>query len=180
MENFQKSAAKPPLYHVSLPYPPAEVTAPNRKYARILQNDYAGEAGELSAVTKYMYQSLLAPVHEGWAQAGEFCKIMRGVAIVEMHHLALLGQLIIKLGGTAHYAGYRQGETVPWNGGMISYLKDPKESLKKNIEGEQIAVANYRRAIHLIEDPKVTAVLLRIIQDEQLHEKIFEGILKKL
>ena len=71
-----------------LPYPPVEVTCPDPACVPILRDLYAGQRSELGAITQYCYQSFLLGLRDE-----ELSGMLRGIAIVEMHHLEMLGQL---------------------------------------------------------------------------------------
>lgn len=40
------------------PYPEIKNVYPNEKYATMLYDDFAGEMGELSAITQYVYEHI--------------------------------------------------------------------------------------------------------------------------
>ena len=65
----------------------------NHYYASILLEDYAGTSGELTAIHQYMYHHLtLQHSHLN------ISTLIREIAIVEVHHLELLGETIRLLG----------------------------------------------------------------------------------
>ena len=147
-----------------LPYPPLEVSAPNPKWLPPLRDLYAGHRSELGAITQYCYQSfVLSSGHK------ETAKLLREIAIVEMHHLEMLGKLICLCGGTPDFAG---GRRQWWNGSFLSYRKDLCGALLVSLADEVAAVDAYRRAAGLIRDPKICAVLERIAMDEALHVQL--------
>ena len=78
---------------VSPPYPPID-PKPNPHYAQILMEDYAGIVSELTAITKYEYQSVVL-----MNTFPHFAKELSKIGMAEMHHLHILAQLIFKLGG---------------------------------------------------------------------------------
>lgn len=78
---------------VSPPYPPID-PKPNPHYAQILMEDYAGIVSELTAITKYEYQSVVL-----MNTFPHFAKELSRIGMAEMHHLHILAQLIFKLGG---------------------------------------------------------------------------------
>ncbi len=115
-----------------LPYPPVEVTCPNPAALPILRNLYAGRRSELGAITQYCYQSFLLS-----GEREPIAKLLRDIAIVEMHHLEMLGRLICLCGGTPDFAG---GRRQWWNGSFVSYRKDLCGALLLSLSDEVAAV----------------------------------------
>ena len=144
-----------------LPSPPVEVTCPNPAALPILRDLYAGRRSELGAITQYCYQSFLLS-----GEREPIAKLLRGIAIVEMHHLEMLGRLICLCGGTPDFAG---GRRQWWNGSFVSYRKDLCGALLLSLSDEVAAVEAYKKAACRVQDPKIQAVLQRIAMDEALH-----------
>ncbi len=157
-----------------LPYPPLAVVEQNPHYARILMEDTGGPQGELTATCQYLYDDwCLEPDHAHIADT------LKRIAEVEMHHLDLLSRLILMLGGDPRYQLF-DGETpVPWTSGMILYSTDPTHILRYNIYLEECAVKAYRSQAARIEDPNVSAMLLRIALDEQVHAGVLKELLRR-
>nr|WP_317413190.1 demethoxyubiquinone hydroxylase family protein [uncultured Solibaculum sp.] len=160
-------------YSASEPYPPIQVCGPNKKYAQMLKVDLACPQSELTAITQYTYQS--------WQldqKLSQVSNTMRHIAMVEMHHLDILGQLIVLLGGNPTYSCRQQGRQIIWNGGMPNYCHDSlAQIMKENIAAEEFAIEIYQRQIKCIEDPNIVAILQRIILDEKVHLEIFHHYL---
>lgn len=101
------------------PYPKITVCEPNLEYARILSLDLASSKSEFSTITTYVYQN--------WVLNSEYRNIANTtirIAMVEMHHLDILGQLITLLGGDPRYqAVYQRGYAI-WNSNMVDYNKN--------------------------------------------------------
>ncbi|EOR27267.1 CotJC protein [Clostridium sartagoforme AAU1] len=77
-------------YSLGLPYPKIKVYDKNSIYADLIKKSYAGEVSELTAITQYTYHQLIT---------SDYIKnTLKGIAIVEMHHLEILGELLIALG----------------------------------------------------------------------------------
>lgn len=146
------------------PYPPVEVTAPNEGFARLLLDAFAdGPAAELTAVTQYIHHHLTIPDHR--VARLELC-----IALVEMFHLGMIGELIEKLGLDPRY--WRTNKAW-WQGGEVAYGTDLCDQLLRDIESEKAAINAYLRLIGEIDDPKVRRVLERIVGDEQVHLMLF-------
>ncbi len=157
---------------LNIPYPPAEVKEKNPYYARLLLNNYAGQNGEMTAITLYLYQHLITEkCYE------ELSDSLECISIVEMRHLEMLGELISKLGGNPLFRTQNQGRSIYWSGKFVSEIQDPRRFLMKNIEAENIAIRDYKTRVCQINDPLVQNLLERIIKDEEHHITIFRRYL---
>lgn len=154
---------------LDIPYPEAVTEGKNLRWAQLLSSDYAGQMGELTAITKYLYQNLILE-----ERCPELASTLRCVAMVEMHHLELLGKLIVAFGGDPTY---RVGSRW-WNGVYAASPTDPAFILRQNLNAERMAVMGYRRRLEQIGDPCARKVIERIILDEEHHAKLFEEMLK--
>ena len=112
----------------------------NIGYANLLYNNFSGAAGELTAVTQYLYEHIELKRYEN------FSKIMLMIAIEEMKHLELLGELIKRLGRKPYFINK---EGLSWN--SETYLKyrfnNIYEMLTFNIESEKKAIKEYKDVI---------------------------------
>lgn len=165
----------PPTYAAAGPYPPIRVQELNPAYARMLKMDADSARSEVTSSMQYIYQSWVLSL-----QNEALSEMLRGIAIVEMRHLDILGRLIAQLGGNPGYAVLQQGRPVSWNGSMVSYTQQPDRMLEGNILLEQHAVDTYTQQIAHIKDPYVVDVLKRILLDEQLHLELFRSSLQQL
>lgn len=163
-ENGRIEAAAPD------PYPPLEVEGPNPQYARMLGMDMAGNRSEMTSITQYLYHSWMLPEFDNAEET------LRRVAMVEMHHLDMLGTLIEKLGGNPKYMAV-QNRPVVWNGGMVTYNRTPAMAIRDDMVSEQMAIDNYRKQLLIIRDAHVAAVIRRIIMDEEIHLLLFKKLL---
>ena len=156
-------------------YPSIEVTAPSKRYAQYLLQDFTASKGELSAITLYLYQMwILRESHP------DFSHDLKEIAGVEMHHLDMLGQLITLLGGEPQYRTTSFNRYTAWSGNYVSYERSYKQILKNNIASEQYAYNKYLMQARTIKDKKVASILLRIAEDEKIHIGIFENYLLML
>lgn len=145
------------------PYPAVEVSGPNPCYAALLQEDYAGQTSEFTAVNQYLY-------HHMAEDAPDVREMMEKVAIVEMMHMEKLGKAIRLLGGDPRY----QAEGKMWSAEDVSYGVTLLERLHQDLASEYAAIENYQRHIAQIRDPKVCALLQRVILDEKVHVGLFK------
>jgi len=157
------------------PYPLIKVDKQNQDYAKLLLENYAGDISEDTAVHLYFYQSLV--INEAFK---DFAETMLAISKVEMHHLKLLGEVITKLGIKPIFGTIsKQNYVNAWNGKFVDYTTDLKEMLERNIRSETLAIKNYEDRIMKINDKNIKELLLRIIEDEEIHLEIFNSYYKK-
>ena len=157
-------------YALDTPYPQVRGTCSQRDL-RMIMDLYSGRAGELTAITQYLYQRyLMDEIDEDMAKA------LMGISKTEMRHHALLGEAIVKVGGDPIMGG----STCFWSGSNVNYAKNPICFLQNNISAEQQAICAYRRASACIDNASLSELFLRIIQDEELHIEIFNNLLENL
>ena len=162
-------------YAVNLPYPEIKVESPNLDYATILSNIYAGQHSELTTILLYIFE------HISFFKTNEdYSKTLRGIAIVEMHHLQMLGELISLLGMKPIYMSFDQNkkEIIPWNSSFVNYNTNIKEMIDIDIQTEQNTIQHYKYILTLIKDKYITEIIERIIKDEELHLSIFQELKK--
>lgn len=153
-----------------MPYPEAEVEGPNIRYANLLMDAYAdGDKGELTAITQYMHHHLTI-------QNKEIANVELCIALIEMKHLELIGDLIKMLGGNPKY---RRSNKAWWDGGHVSYGDNTEFKLKLDMDSEKAAIEGYKTLISEIEDKNIVKVLKRIIEDELVHLNILTTLYKK-
>lgn len=157
------------VYLDSEPYPTV-AKGPDPSTVRMLKEDYAGAASEMTAVSQYIYQNILSADNESFANA------ILQIAIVEMSHLDMLGDAILALGGNPTFGN----GTVFWQGKLVNYARTLPEMLRADIEAETQAIANYERHAANTTNASVRALLTRIIKDEQLHLRFFRNTLAGL
>lgn len=159
-------------YYVDKPYPPIKVEEKNENYARLLLKNFAGEISEDTAIHLYIYQTLILKDDNK-----DLADTLKRIAIVEMHHLDMLGEVIKLLGVKPVYGTMIDNYFKPWSGAYVDYTIGLKEMLNIDIENEETAIRNYQKSIELIEDKYIRKLLERIIEDEMLHIKIFKSFL---
>ena len=155
-------------YSLPDPYPTPRVISKNPYYASILLKDYAGISGELTAINQYIYQYIT--LQDNYPSISD---LTRQVAIIEMHHLELIGKTIQLLGmpPIIHFADH--GLLHFWNAKYVYYGKDVYDKLSANINHEATAIQNYRNHQQHINDPFIQELLERIILDEEYHLRLF-------
>ena len=153
------------------PYPEVEVAEKNYAYAGMIAEAYAGRESELTAILQYSDQDFLKHSADP-----DLSDILSGIAKVEMHHLDLLGCLLVELGSLPVYAGRRR---QMFSAGAVNYETDPVRFLNADLEGEYAAIDYYRYINARIEDVSINRLIDRIIEDEKVHVKIFKTLLEQ-
>lgn len=156
----------------SSPYPEIQVQGENRRLAAQLSAAFGGAEGEFGNISEYVYQSIIF-------SGSEYGKIFMELAKVEMHHLAMVGQLIRKLGGNPIFGWYSEGHEQFWNGSLVNYTGDLLSALVHDLNGEQHAYAAYVSLARQSGDRYVFAVLTRIALDEMIHASLLKSLINK-
>lgn len=161
---------------MDLPYPPVRVQAKNRAYADLLSVDYCGAVSELSAITQYINNENRLSYEKC-----PLAKTLLSIAMAEMMHLQTLGELICLLGGEVDFvARYCGGRKRMWTPQYLTLPCQTAEMLAADIESEKQAIAQYVMHIKQMDDACVTAVLQRIIKDEEYHIMMLQALMKEL
>lgn len=154
-----------------LPYPQPLILYPNPLEAKKLMNDYGGRDSETTAIMQYMYQHyMLKKDYPAYADK------LEEIAIAEMHHHDLLGTSIAQLGGFPVIGG----RNTFWNGSFVNYVTDIKKMLEADIQGEELAIANYKKTILTLQSEELKAMIERIILDEKQHIVVLKAMLMSL
>lgn len=157
-------------YSLDLPYP--QIQEPfYPSDIKCIVDDYSGRSGELTAVLQYLYQHYIT------AESNErLAKALKGIAITEMRHHALLGEAIAKMGGDPIIGG----STCFWSGANVNYIKNPIAFIQHDIMTEKQAIASHSRAAACVKNPTLSELMLRIVKDEELHVSILCELLDEL
>lgn len=158
--------------YIDKPYPSIRVEEKNEDYAKLLLKNFAGKVSEDTAIHLYLFQMLILK-----DDCKELANALEKIAIVEMHHLEMLGETIKLLGIKPVYGTMIGDYFNPWNGNNVNYTIKKEDMLKINIKAEEKAIKNYQQNIALINDKYIKVLLARIIEDEKLHIKIFKSFL---
>jgi len=178
MDHHIKDAPEEPRVHpfsntvlFTDPSPYPEVTGPkDAGTVAMLKQDYAGAAGELTAITQYIFQNVST------ADNATFTNALLKIAVSEMSHLHMLGDTIKVLGGNPSFT---DGQRY-WSAANLNFGETLKEKLLADIKAESTAIANYEKHASLTKNKSVKALLLRIAKDEKLHLRFFEEMLEKM
>lgn len=159
-------------YQADAPYPQVRVKEKNYAYASMIAEAYAGRESELNAILEYSYQHFLKE-SENERVAGALIDI----AEVEMHHLDLLGTLLVQLGSIPVFAGRRR---QLYSASAVNYETDMVKLLNNDIESEYAAIDYYRYINARIEDDGINQLIDRIIEDEKMHIKVLKVLLEEV
>lgn len=164
------------IFKSNNPYPKVQVEQPNLFYASILLDDYAGNLSEDTAIHLYLYQAFVDDEHYN-----QYKDIMLHIAEVEMTHLRLLGETIMKLGALPIFGvvGKDRVDRL-WSASNVNYEIDLKQMLEIDIQAETNAIRNYEYQLNIIKDVYIQAMIKRILEDEKIHLSIFQNLYQNL
>lgn len=161
--NFENIVVK-----INKPYPEITNAKDDLQTVGILRNLANTRSGELRAVLQYVYQSAVADSVEE-----EIASIFEEIGINEMMHLDMLMHAITEFGGIPEY---NDSQRNAFNSGFVNYTTRLSEMLDNNIQGESLAIENYKQAIMRVENQSLKDLFARIIEDEEQHIKVFKKI----
>lgn len=148
----------------------------NLFYAKLLLNAYSGVDSEDTAIHTYTYQYIiLKKINKKLSD--DILKI----SMTEMHHLCILGEMIFNLGGNPFFKFFDPSISIflPWSGNYVDYSTNVDLILKNNILLEYKSINYYKKCISCIKDQNICNVLLKIIDDEYEHIKLFKSYLNE-
>lgn len=170
-----------------MPYPEGRVEGKNLDYATMILDAYSSAAdSEIQAITQYIYHHVTI-ANEAIAGA------LLCISLIEMKHLGTLAELIRELGGKPVFfnsnIAYWGTENIAYGDKEMLSVKlnenDPKDKeiirqkLMLDIKGEINAINGYKFLRKNISDKYIRKVIDKIISDEEVHIKIFEGLINK-
>lgn len=156
-------------------YPEIKVCCKNQYYANLLLKDYAGFTSELTAITTYVQNHIAG--NKNYELAVE---AFRGVSMVEMEHLEILGDTITALGGFPEFAYCERGKKFVWDGSNVPGTCKMEKMLEEAIDSEYAAIDQYYAHIDAIDDHYVCDILARIAEDEKYHIRLFKKLLRSI
>ncbi|OPX87950.1 MAG: Manganese containing catalase [Pelotomaculum sp. PtaB.Bin104] len=134
------------------PYPAVRVTGPNRQYAELLLEDYAGVVSEITAINQYLYHYFtLEGINE------EVADLEECISLVEMHHMELLAEAIKLLGVDPRYRVIRNNQEIYWNAAFVYYGYNVCDKLAADVAAEwavlpPTAIINKGLVIHTLKN----------------------------
>ncbi|MBR5192002.1 MAG: manganese catalase family protein [Clostridia bacterium] len=161
---------------VDLPYPKMEEITPNYIYAQIIAPAYSTKHSELTAILQYQFHAL----YFNRLDMVEYAEVLISIALAEMEHLHILAELLNRLGLDSAYGINTPFGFQFYNTSCVSYSKTPNKMLLDDIAGEMLAISDYEDMLEKIQDEKISAIISRIILDENLHVHALKQLLGKL
>lgn len=159
---------------VDLPYPSLKNIETNKQLSSLIYPLYSGGEGELNAILQYVYHGF----YFNKESEKEIKDLLESIAIAEMIHLNILGEILIKLGVSPAYYNTRTADF--YSAGSVSYTRTTKRMILDDIAGEIKAVKSYSDVILAVGDSELSAILTRIKIDEELHIVALKNALEKL
>lgn len=159
-----------------LPYPSLSALTPDRKQCDLLFSAYAAPASELNTILQYIYHSMQFEK----ADMYDVSHALISIAVCEMDHLHLLGQAIIKLGGDPEYVYNCNGRRNFYSTSAVTYSTDPCQMILNDITGENGAIEGYKHILSALDGAPLSALISRIIMDEELHLTTLKNIYSEL
>ena len=155
-------------------YPLVVVEEENEELGILLLDCYASSISELSAVTLYNYLNIVLD-----EQFNDIKEVYRGITIVELHHLNIIGDLIKKLGVMPRYYYKKDNKIEMWSGSNIPNNFEVLETLNIAVMQEKDMIKKYEALIEKVTCPQIVMVIQRIIEDEKIHEQLLLELQKK-
>jgi bacterioferritin len=156
----------------NISYPSVPKLYPNKRYCNLIYDNFGGEEGELTAITQYIYE------HMNFKKEEAISHILQDIAIEEMHHLDILGEIITNLGEKPIYQNSNQ---KLWIANNVTYdICNLRDAIKKNMKDEESAIIGYRKLLRYTNNIHLRRIYERIILDETTHFEIFKRILMNL
>jgi len=151
------------IAYISVPILPK-----NNKYARLIYDNFAGNEGEFTVVSQYIYEHMILK------KDINISRILLDIAMEEMYHLDILGQVILGVGEKPMLIN---SEGKEWNSKILNYEEyNLKELMEINIELEKRSILGYQNLIRYTNNIVLKRIYERIILDEKNHLLIFEKI----
>ena len=163
------------IVQLDKPYPVVEISTYNIDDAKKVLESYSGEVSENTAIHSYLYQSFSLR-----DQYPKYAEIIKQIAIVEMRHLNLLAQVILKYGLAPAFVYPKDAMLKGWDTNQLNYTVNLNDLLALDIESEIGAIEGYRTLIQTLENESVKKLLYRIIEDEEIHLSIFRQLKEEL
>lgn len=162
--------------NVDLPYPNTSDLGCDECSIRIISPAYAGGNSEMTAILQYLYHA----VHFDSLGNKKFARILRDIAISEMHHLDLLAEMICAMGASPVYSACPPCLCDFYSARHVSYSCTPQRMLMDDINGERAAIEGYERMLCKLCNEQAGAIISRIILDEKLHLDTLKCMLDEL
>ena len=159
---------------LDLPYPTLDKITEDVRSAMIISPAYAGGHGELNAIMQYVYHYVNSS-----CISLSFAKTLMQIAIAEMKHLTVLGEVLYRLGVNPVFTEYPFYKWNYYSTRSVSYSRSQSKIIMDNLTLEITSINEYKKIIKELKNERVSSVISRIILDEELHVKVLKEILKE-
>ena len=157
-------------------YPSLKEIGEDVETLKIISPAYAGREGELTATLQYVYQSIMLS-----KQGKQECaKAVMEIAKCEMHHLEILGSMIVNLGAPPIYTACPPYPVGYYSASCVNYTKSPRQMICADICAEENAISQYERMLLRVKNSAVSLVLSRLLEDEREHLRTLNELLSTL
>ncbi len=167
---------KQPEFSSPLPYPSLEGLHPDEQDLRWMEENYCGLTSEMTAIAQYVYHQLNAK-GEGSAK---IASTLLSISMVEMRHLNLFGDAIVKLGGDPQFSYPQAGKQVYWSGNQVDDYRLLRPMLLSDLKLEEETIRSYTRQAETTLQSQLSALLWRIIADEVIHAETLRSLIDSL
>lgn len=156
------------LKNINIQYPEVPRLYPNKRYCNLIYDSLGGEQGELTAITQYSYESITLKNEE------KISNILKEIAIEEMKHLEILGNIIVNLGEKPMYMNSKK---EAWTVDNLTYnFENLNEIMDLNIKAEEEAISGYKNILKYTNNITLRRIYERIILDETTHLEVLKSI----
>lgn len=153
------------------PYPKITGIVPNYTYGKMILDNVGGMNSEMSAISLYLYNHIISE-----DKYDKIHSIFLQISMVEMRHLDIFCELAFKLGMDPRLWSCTDEYNEYWSPAYNNYPNQLDALLENAIIGEKRAIEKYAYQASIINDPKIVAILNRIILDEEIHVQILESL----
>ena len=148
----------------------------DNKVIKKILDIYAGNKGEFTAVTQYLYESFYTNPNEN---TKKLSKILNKISICEMRHVQILSQILLSMDVNPKFCKYIDNNyniCNYWSAGNVKYITNIKEFIEYNIKLEEYAINEYNQLLQITTSDNIKEIVNEILEDENNHLTIFKEI----
>jgi len=167
-------------YEVKETFPEITLTYLPQEILMKIKRLYAGNKGEFTSSTQYMYQHFVV-----WSNSrlNSLSDTLEQIAIREMVHYEILAKLLVKCGIDPKNCIYIDGNPNLcdyWKASNVSYEKTLVKIFENNCLLEERNIQEYNEVIEKTDNQNLKMILKRIVLDERSHLMYFKAVLNEL
>ncbi len=160
-------------YAAKAPYPDTVGIGEDRRNAKAL---FTVRDRELEAISEYIYQSIT--FGEIYPQLST---LLEGIAVTETAHYRLLSEAIARSGGNPAINARVKTSFIDISADTPSIAPYvAKRTVKADVDSEKASASEYRALAALVRDEALSALLLRLADDEELHAALLSDVLDSI